>query len=185
MLDNLTQLITTSDHNPWFADLSWGDIVSFRFPVEDGEDVPKKRPCLVLDTLLVGGRRFAVLAYGTSVRNNSNRGYEVRLGAVDAMEAGLHRSTRFIGARRLTVSLDHDGFVASGTARSPVIGRLKGSAFDRMNAVRGRIHAEADIAAESRAERRDRPKPRHRRTQPPSFTVEHRHPLRRKLASRF
>ncbi|HDY95475.1 hypothetical protein LCGC14_0510620 [marine sediment metagenome] len=183
MLDNPIELVTTSDHNTWFADLSWGDIVSFRFPVEHGKEQPKKRPCLVLDTTTIGGRRFAVLAYGTSVRSNSNRGYEVRIGAVDAMEAGLHRSTRFIGARRLTVSLDHDGFVASGTARTPVIGRLKGTAFDRMNAVRGRIHAEADIAAESQAERRDRPKSCHRRTQPPSFTVEHRHPLRRKLAS--
>ncbi len=183
MLDNPTKLPITSDRNSWISELSWGDIVSFRFPVDGGGELPKKRPCLVLDTLTSGGKRYAVLAYGTSVRSSSNSGYEVRLGAQDAIEAGLHRATRFIGARRLTVSLDHDGFVAPDTSGNPIIGRLSGSAFDRMNAVRGRIHAETDIAAEHRAERRDRPKPRHRRTQPPEFTVEHRHPPLRKLAS--
>lgn len=184
MLDNPTQLLITSERNSWIADLSWGDIVSFRFPVDDGSEAPKKRPCLVLDTLTSGGKRYAVLAYGTSVRSSSNSGYEVRLGAQDAIEAGLHRATRFIGARRLTVSLDHDGFVAPDTSGNPIIGRLSGSAFDRMNAVRGRIHAEADIAAERRAERRDRPKPRHRRTQARELVVEDRHPKRRKLAGR-
>ncbi len=183
MLDNPTKLPITSDRNSWISELSWGDIVSFRFPVDEGGELSKKRPCLVLDIVKIGGQRHAVLAYGTSVRSNANRGYEVRLGAREAIEAGLHRATRFIGARRLTVRLDHAGFVALGSAGTPVIGRLSGSAFDRMNAVRGRIHAEADIAAEQRAERRDRPKPRHRRTQPREFIVEHRHPPRRKFAS--
>jgi hypothetical protein len=63
------------------------------------------------------------------------------------------------------VNLDHHGFIASSAVGTPVIGALTGAALERMNAVRGRIYAEADIVAERHAERRDRPKPRHRRTE--------------------
>lgn len=184
MLEDPTFHTSQANLSDWQKELSWGDIVSFRFPVEDAEAIPKKRPCLVLDTATVGGKRYALLAYGTTTRSSSNRGYEIRLGAFDASEAGLHRPTRFVGARRLMVNLDHPGLVTSSAAGTPIIGRLSGAAFDRMNAVRGRIHAEADIAAERRAERRDRPKPRYRRTAQRDVVVELRHPPRRSLVNR-
>lgn len=184
MLEDPKFHTSVTDQLNWQKELSWGDIVSFRFPAKDGEAIPKKRPCLVLDTATIGGKHYALLAYGTTTRNSANRGYEIRLGAFDASEAGLHRPTRFVGTRRLMVNLDHPGLVTSSVAGTPIMGRLSGAAFDRMNAVRGRIHAEADIAAERRAERRDRPKPRYRRTTPREVVVELRHPPRRRLVNR-
>ncbi|WP_139226808.1 hypothetical protein [Poseidonocella pacifica] len=53
-----------------------------------------------------------------------------------------------------------------------MLGRLGGSALAAMNAVRGRIHAERDIATERRAERRSRAAVGRGR----SFTVERRAP---------
>ncbi|QIE54177.1 hypothetical protein G5B40_01180 [Pikeienuella piscinae] len=64
----------------WRQSLTWGDIISFRFPVEGSSELPpKKRPCLVLDIARLGERRYAMLAYGTSAYTKANRGYEIRL----------------------------------------------------------------------------------------------------------
>lgn len=134
---------------PWTATLTHGDIVSFRFPVTETEGVfPKARPCLVLDVEDRDGLRFLTLAYGTSIGTRANRGYEIRVNrAEDAAAAGLDRPTRFVGARRITVSVAHKGFCLHRELGTPVLGRLSGAAFERMNRVRARIHAERDIAA--------------------------------------
>ncbi len=63
------------------------------------------------------------------------------------------------------------GFVSRPGTDPPVIGRLTGSEFERLNAVRGRIHALRDIAPDRWSNRSKRPVK--------SFTVEHRHPKRR------
>lgn len=147
----------------WQATLGCGAIVLFRFPVRlpgDG-DMPKTRPCLVLEVLERGGRRFALLAYGTSAATAANHGYEVTVGTAEAVaEAGLDRYTRFVGARPLLVSLDHPDFRPAAPDGSPVIGRLGPVAERRMHAVRAHIHAERDIAANrresARRERRER-----------------------------
>lgn len=104
-----------------------------------------------------------MLAYGTSADTSANRGYEVRLTETEARAAGLHRATRFVGARRMLVALDHCGFVICAAKGAPTIGRLTGDAFERLNAVRGRIHAEADMAADQRTRRRRARRTRHRR----------------------
>lgn len=140
----------------WRDHLTWGHVVLFLFPIKlagEGEK-PKARPCLILDCPEINGRRFAVVAYGTSVNSQANRGYEIVVDGTEALDLGLAKPTRFIGARRILVPLDHKGFLNVVGTPSPVIGRLSGRAFNRMNAVRGRIQAEADIAAERRAERR-------------------------------
>ncbi|WP_323768522.1 hypothetical protein [Antarctobacter sp.] len=134
-----------------------GDVVLFRFPVteEDAEPgAPKRRPCLVLDTFESGGERYVELAYGTSVSTRANRGYEVMVKQpASRAVAGLNKPTRFIGARRITVHIDNSGF--NGPTDGPtIIGRLDEALLNRMNAVRARIHAEADIAAHDREERR-------------------------------
>lgn len=152
MFDHLQQAAAGA----WHDTLSYGDVVIFRFPVaeEDGGDAPKARPCLVLDVERFGDRQYTLLAYGTTQANRANRGYEIRVYAPEEYAAaGLRNPTRFVGARRILVPLDHADF-ALGPTGTPVIGRLSGAAFERMNAVRGRIHAEADIASERRAERR-------------------------------
>ena len=146
-----------SDRAPdWHETLRHGDIVLFAFPVADtgSREWPKPRPCLVLDVHELPGARYALLAFGTSAMTDANRGYEIRVRRTEEARAcGLHKPTRFVGARRLLVPLSHPGF-GGGRLGTPVIGRLTGALFERMNAVRARIHAEADIAAERRAERR-------------------------------
>ena len=155
MLDTTT--MTTAKAPAWHDHLTYGDIVAFRFPLaeEGSAGQPKARPCLILDIEVRGGQRYAVLAYGTTSRRRSNVGYEVHVRRRDDyISAGLNEPTRFVGARRLSVPLTHSGFVMSRAKGSAVIGRLGGAAFDAMNSVRGRIHAEADIAEARRARRR-------------------------------
>ena len=148
--DQFTEKVTPVQ--PWADTLAYGDIVSFRFPVNEEDGVkPKARPCLVLDVEDRDGLTFVTLAYGTSVGGTANRGYEIRVNRAEDIEAaGLDRPTRFVGARRITVSTAHSGFRVNRQLGTAVIGQLSGSAFDRMNRVRARIHAERDIAAHYR-----------------------------------
>lgn len=171
MLDS-TQLTFTMAP-AWQNQISPGDIVSFRFPLaEEGHTGrPKARPCLILDVEEHGGKRYALLAYGTTSRRRSNIGYEVHVRRrADYLSAGLNEPTRFVGARRLLVPLNHSGFSVCRATGSAVLGRLDGPAFTAMHSVRGRIHAERDIAADRRAGHRSRAGVDRRR----GFTVERR-----------
>ncbi len=155
MLDSTPTLSTMT--TAWRDHVSHGDIVSFRFPLaeEGSQGRPKARPCLILDIEVRDGIRYALLAYGTSSRRRSNIGYEVHVRRrADRLMSGLDAPTRFVGARRLLVPLTHKGFVICGATGSAVLGHLAGGPFAAMNAVRGRIHAEHDIAAERRSRRR-------------------------------
>lgn len=139
------------------AHLQRGDVVLFRFPLAEVDEevgAPKRRPCLVLDTLTNGDERFVEIAYGTSANTRANRGCEVIVKQSAAREtAGLSKPTRFVCARRIIVHVDHSGF--HGRTKGPQItGRLDEALLERMNAVRARIQAEADIAAYYREERR-------------------------------
>jgi hypothetical protein len=143
----------------WRDHLSHGHIVLFRFPLsEGGEDAEvKARPCLVLDIETIAGARYAVIAYGTTSRRKANVGEEIHVRRRDAyVAAGLDEPTRFVGARRLLVPLTHSAFVTIADSGSPVMGRLVGSELERLNTVRGRIHALRDIATERLSTRRRR-----------------------------
>lgn len=137
--------------------LQRGDVVLFRFPLAEEDDepgAPKRRPCLVLDNLSRREERFVEIAYGTSADTRANRGYEVIVKQPAAREtAGLSKPTRFVCARRIIVHVNHRGF--DGRTKGPqIIGRLDEALLERMNAVRARIQAEADIAACYREEER-------------------------------
>jgi hypothetical protein len=139
------------------ARLQRGDVVLFRFPLAEEDDepgAPKRRPCLVLDALTKGDDRFVEIAYGTSADTRANRGYEVIVKQTAARAtAGLSKPTRFVCARRIIVHASHGGF--DGRTKGPhIIGRLDEVLLERMNAVRARIQAEADIAAYYREEQR-------------------------------
>ncbi|MAZ22090.1 hypothetical protein [Roseovarius sp.] len=175
MLDNIQTTIAMTP--AWQDHIAPGDIVAFRFPLaEEGHTGrPKARPCLILDIVVHGGQRYALLAYGTTSRRRSNVGYEVHVRRrADYLSAGLNEPTRFVGARRLLVPLSHSGFSVCRATGSAVLGRLSGAAFAAMNAVRGRIHAERDIAIDRRAGRRSRAGAGRRH----GFTVERRAPRR-------
>lgn len=140
----------------WRDCIAVGDVVSFRFPcATDNDTMPKARPCLVLDIETINGQRYALLAYGTTATGGANRGYEIRVSFTEALaSAGLHKPTRFVAARRLLVPLESANFACSAMTGAPVLGRLTGETRERMQAIRARIHAERDIAADRRASRR-------------------------------
>jgi len=145
----------------WRATVAIGDILSFRFPVADEEEGGtdlKNRPCLVLEVEDRGGVRYALLAYGTSSRGRANRGDEVLIRRPEALAScGLDRPTRFVGARRIWVPLASNDFVPRRKDGTALIGQLSGAELARLNAVRARIIALADIAAYRREEgRRER-----------------------------
>ncbi len=137
----------------WPDDLRRG--VRFRFPVaeEDGAK-PKRRPCLVLESGKLNGRRSVTLAYGTGAPAKGKYGYEViGKGKAAMIAAGLTKPTRFVCIRRITVSTEHPGVEVAQGSGTPVIGRLDAPLLQRMNDVRARLWAEHDMAAERRHER--------------------------------
>lgn len=123
MLDS-TPVIPTMT-KAWRNHVSYGDIVSFRFPLAEEGSVgrPKARPCLILDIEEKGRQRYALIAYGTTSRRRFSIGYEVHVRRrADYIAAGLNEPTRFVGARRVLVPLTHSGFVACGATGSAVLG---------------------------------------------------------------
>lgn len=131
----------------WPSGVRFGDIVQFRALCDDGT-FADALPCLVLDATHRADRARLLLAPGQPVSAARDRAYEIGVRAPSQLiEAGLAGPTVFLGASRISVSSTHAGFVPDAGTGSPVIGRLSGPAFDRMNAVRARIQAEADIAA--------------------------------------
>lgn len=148
---------------PWHREVRAGDLVAFRFPHEtDGTELPKVRPTLVLDVEERYGKRYAVLAYGTT---NPRRFVRREPYAIDVMddgeraEASLRRPTRFHASRRITVSLDNSWFDVSASKGTAVIGRLTGMSLARLHAVRARIEAERDIRKERRRRTRNEARP--------------------------
>ncbi|KEO60287.1 type II toxin-antitoxin system PemK/MazF family toxin [Thioclava indica] len=155
MFDNLPA-VSEKATQAWSETVRSGDIVSFRFPANEGKSgpAPKARPCLVLAAATIAGQRWLTIAYGTSVTEKVRKGYAIPLGSRDAHLAGLERATAFRGDRIVIVRTNHSAFAISPIFRTPVLGRLSGRPLARMRAIQARLQAEADIAADRRAERR-------------------------------
>ena len=165
----------------WQDHIAHGDIVSFRFPLaeEGAGESPKARPCVVLDIEWIDDRRYALLAYGTTSRRQSNVGYEIHIRKRDDFAAaGLNEPTKFVGRRRLLVPLTHSGFVICAAVGAPVLGSLAGAPLKRLNVVRERIHADRDIAGNRRRHKAPRCL-RRAAVRDKDFTVEQRRPKRR------
>ena len=131
----------------WQAAVRYGDIVQFRALRDDGS-LADAMACLVLDaTQRPSGTRL-LLAPGQAGCGKRDRAFEIGVRAPSQLiEAGLAGPTTFLAGSRISVAATHAGFVLAPANGSPIIGRLSGQAFERMNAVRARIQAEADIAA--------------------------------------
>lgn len=119
----------TTDPIGWAASLRPGTVVSFRFPLGEGEGRAKTRPCLVIATTFRDGERFVTIVYGTSAGTRSNRGLDLDLSDPSEWQAaGLRRRSRFVLMRRVTVPTTDAGFNLRNSG-SPVIGILPPSAM--------------------------------------------------------
>lgn len=139
---------------PWRENLATGDIVRFRFPVDDPDNpqaIAKSRPCLVMGTRYFAGQKFVHIAYGTAAKSTANRGFEVRVNHPDARErAGLDRPTRFVCVRSIIVSVEHPGFEPDETTGSPIIGKLDASLMQRLIATKANLRCYGDSARSAR-----------------------------------
>ncbi len=131
----------TTQTAAWRQALSAGHIVSFTFPCAEGDDkLEKNRPALILSVDRFGPEPLVTVAYGTSRRTDANTGLELHVRTpADIAAAGLHRRTRFIGARTTTVPLTSVRFVTcrAGTA---VLGALPDHLQARLAHVASRCH---------------------------------------------
>lgn len=155
----------------WQDTLRPGDVVLFAFPATEADGAPEmqNRPCLVIDVDRAGAVPTATIAYGTTWTEGGRRRSNVFVISPGATaSAGVERPTRFDLDRHLTVTLDRFGPGRS----SPVIGHLDARALTRMHAIRARLHALRDIAAERRRERVAGRRRRWRTRE--DFVVEHR-----------
>lgn len=125
--------MSTDTFSSWRDNLLAGDVVSFVFPSSEGDaELEKARPSLVLAVDRVGEEPIALIAYGTSSRTRSNTGLELHVRKSDDIKtAGLHKQTRFVGARTVTAPLSSPRFAecAKGTA---VLGRLPAPLHQRV-----------------------------------------------------
>ena len=123
-----------------------GDLLCFRFPQREG--AAYARPCLVLEA--EDGE--VLIAYGTTSMTGANRGHELVV-RQDHASCGLDRPTRFVGARRIRVSLDDPRIERCPDGGSTVIGRLPAELMARLEQIRAEIEAispdrETRLAAE-------------------------------------
>ncbi|WP_281969154.1 hypothetical protein [Roseovarius nanhaiticus] len=157
MLDTSNSSFTPSSNSNWHNSVSYGDILKYRFPGlgQPAAARPATRACLVLDIETIGGRRCAVLVPAVPARRPDSAERAVTLmRQMEYRKAGLEGPTRFPIRSRLIVPLGHDGFVASQTTGTPVIGKLESSAFERMNVERARLHALRDIRQDREQDQR-------------------------------
>lgn len=114
----------TSFHSEHVQTLRPGSIVLFRFPERHDALSGKRRPCLVLAAVLRAEGMHITLAYGTSATTDANRGFDIEIEAEDDCQgAGVHRVTRFVLARRITVLASDERF-DNGTQGAVIIGVL-------------------------------------------------------------
>ena len=121
-----------NEHTP----IRKGAVVSCRFPLVEtpNKPGPTARPALIVRVFFdhTDNRWKAIVAYGTSQSTRSNTGFEIRVGAPDALQqAGLHRRTRFVLSRMRILPLD-DEFFSFGQNGTPVMGYLEEPLMDRL-----------------------------------------------------
>lgn len=141
---------STSNLTSWQVGLTTGDVVRFRFPVDDPDNPDakaKRRPCLVMGVRWFGGRKFVEIAYGTGAMTRANRGFEIHVkGGRAKAQAGLTCRTRFIGTRAIIVSVNHPGFEPDPETGTPITGHLEAKLVQRLLTVKATRRAHGDTA---------------------------------------
>ena len=122
----------TGHEAPWTSKLAAGDVLSFPYPCLNPDYPSKTMPCLVYRIQTLGDHTYALMSYGTS----SLHDYPKSVSVIDPDEmaaAGVEKTTHFITARRVLVSLTHPDLVARGP--DAVIGTLTGRARAKLELV--------------------------------------------------
>lgn len=136
-----------------------GDVVAFVFPSGEGDiELEKARPSLVLHVAQNGDDPLVTVAYGTSRRTAANAGHELHVRKpADLESAGLHRRTRFIGARTVQVPLSSWRFI-TGRTGTAILGHLPDNLHQRLAQVAALALQNAYISRRSylRRPRRDK-----------------------------
>ena len=120
----------------WIDDVHPGTILLFRFPERHDDLAGKKRPCVVLATQPGPAGLQIALGYGTSAKNAANRGFDINVESDDCEATGIHRATRFVLARRITVAAADLRFDV-GEKDNPIIGKLLDEHLDQFRALTG------------------------------------------------
>lgn len=166
---------------PWMADLRPGAIVVHRYPAPGrmgAHRSPEPRPCLVVDVYDLHGHGVVALAHGVPAASGIRRDRDLVIAARELRGVPeLPEAHRFVASACLLVPLGSPAFVVDPERGTPVLGHLSGEAMARLDDLRARLHAEADIAAEDRRRRGRRR--REGATRDHDFTVERRHRRRR------
>ncbi|WP_319496608.1 hypothetical protein [uncultured Cohaesibacter sp.] len=149
------QLIDHPQTNRWHNTISWGDIVSFDLPSRTILPETKKStisPWLILDRNTNVGEEFVTMAPGSTECTLPHKAEALLVSGQDRIRAaGLSCPTLFDCEHAMIVSVKHHGFVLTKNS-SPIIGHLIGDDRHRLNSIRARLDAFADIAKERRAE---------------------------------
>jgi len=79
VLDTLTTNLKMTP--AWQDHVTYDDIVAFRVLLAEDASTgqPKARPCLIFDIEVIGGQRYALIAYGTTSHRRPNVGYELHV----------------------------------------------------------------------------------------------------------
>nr|WP_321462896.1 hypothetical protein [uncultured Cohaesibacter sp.] len=140
------------EEESWPETIQRGDIVAFHFPSgKSGKPAQLfPRPWLVLDMQTHVGQLYLTLARSHEAGQLPHRFYELVVSqSGQATIAGASGPMVFNCRQQVIVSVRHKGF-ALGQQGSPVIGMVNESELERLNAIRARLQAFADIRAEER-----------------------------------
>ncbi|MEX1663133.1 hypothetical protein AB4874_16020 [Thioclava sp. 15-R06ZXC-3] len=144
MLNALSKRTSTSPcetTRPWSETIKAGDIISFRFPLQNApaNERPKARPCLVLAVSVYDGQRWLCVAYGTTIRRKARNALGIDLSTDEAAASGLNRATGFCGTRTVVIRTNDPALCVCPALRTPVIGKLADQPRERMQLVKARL----------------------------------------------
>nr|WP_321459820.1 hypothetical protein [uncultured Cohaesibacter sp.] len=159
----MTNCNCISDKDNGHQAIQRGDIVAFHFPSgKSGKPAQFfPHPWLVLDMQTHVGQLYLTLARWHEAGQLPHRFYELVVSqSGQATIAGVSGPMLFNCRQQVIVSVRHKGF-ALGQHGFPVIGMVNESELERLNAIRARLQAFADIRAEERTCRQRKPPSTH------------------------
>ncbi|WP_407492355.1 hypothetical protein [Pseudooceanicola sp. MF1-13] len=142
-----------STPHAWADQAQVGDVLLFHFPSPDEPGPVLARPCLVIEESRNLRRRCLTLANSRPLWSISL--VETSIDVIRPAElaaAGLDQSTAFDAYRALLISVHNASFAIHPETGTPIIGRLIGDSYERMQSVRAYLSTQSRIADRHRQE---------------------------------